>query len=176
MAGLLFLLIIVVPVAELYIIVQFAQEIGVLETFGLLILISIAGAFLLKQQGLATWQRMQATLARGEMPGKEVTDAFLVLIGGALLLTPGFLTDAVGILLLLPPTRAALKGVFRRMLGSWAIRRAGPAGKIYTATVVRNERGARTSPGRDEPPANAPRLDAPREPAPGSSGDSPDRG
>jgi UPF0716 protein FxsA len=174
MAGLLFLLIIVVPVVELYVIVQFAQEIGVLETFGLLILISVAGAFLLKHQGMATWQRMQATLARGEMPGKEMTDAFLVLLGGALLLTPGFLTDAVGILFLLPPTRAALKGVFRKMLGSWAIRRAGPAGRVYTATVVRNGRGARR-----ERPANAPRLEEPRDPreeAPGSSGGSPDTG
>src|SRR5918997_1226385 len=161
MAGLLFLLIIVVPVVELYIIVQFAQEIGVLNTIGLLIVISIAGAFLLKQQGLATWQRMQATLARGEMPGKEMTDAFLVLIGGALLLTPGFLTDVVGILLLLPPTRGALKGVFRKMLRSWAVRRAGPAGKIYTATVVRSA--------RKKPGATPPRLDEPREREPGSS-------
>jgi UPF0716 protein FxsA len=168
MAALLFVLLIAVPVAELWIIVQFAQEIGLLETIGLLILISIAGAFLLKQQGMATWRRMQATLARGEMPGREMTDAFLVMLGGALLLTPGFLTDIVGIVLLLPPTRAALKGVFRKMLGTWAIRRAGPAGKVYTATVVRS--------GRKPPPASPPRLDEPRERAPGSSGDSPDRG
>lgn len=171
MAGLLFVLIIVVPVVELYVIVQFAQEIGVLNTIGLLIVISIAGAFLLKQQGVATWQRMQATLARGEMPGKEMTDAFLVLIGGALLLTPGFLTDAFGILLLLPPTRAALKGGFRKMLGSWAIKRAGPAGKIYTATVVRNRRTT-----REQAPSGRPPLDAAPEPAPGSADDSPDRG
>src|SRR5918999_3275743 len=131
MVGLLFVLLIAIPIAELFVIVQFAEAIGVLETIGLLIVISVAGAFLLKQQGMATWQRMQATLARGEMPGKEATDAFLVLLGGALLLTPGFLTDAVGILLLLPPTRAVVKGAFRRMLGSWAIQRAGTAGRIY---------------------------------------------
>ena len=191
MAGLFLLLLIVVPVAELWVIVQFAQQIGVLETFGLLIVISVAGAFLLKQQGMATWQRMQATLARGEMPGKEMTDAFLVLLGGALLLTPGFLTDAVGILFLLPPTRAALKGVFRKMLGSWAIRRAGPAGRVYTATVVRsarkeggavgdaNRNGGAAGSAEKDPGANAPRLEEPRGPrgeAPGSSGGSPDTG
>jgi UPF0716 protein FxsA len=166
-AGLLFLLIIAVPIAELYVIVQFAQAIGLLETIGLLILISIAGAFLLKQQGMATWRRMQATLARGEMPGKEMTDAFLVMVGGALLLTPGFLTDVVGITLLLPPTRAALKGLSRRMLGSWAARRAAPAGRIYSATVVRSA--------RKDGGASAPRLEETREGAPGSSADSPDR-
>ena len=168
MAGLLFIVLIVIPIAELWIIVQFAQAIGVLETIGLLILISIAGAFLLKQQGMATWRRMQATLARGEMPGREMTDAFLVLLGGALLLTPGFLTDVVGLVLLLPPSRAALKGVFRRMLGSWAVKRAGPAGQIYTATVVRSAR-------KDEDP-RPPTLEAPREARPASEDGSPDRG
>ena len=175
MAGILFLLLIVVPVAELWVILQFAQAIGVLETIGLLILISVTGAFLLKQQGMATWQRMQATLARGEMPGKEVTDAFLVMLGGALLLTPGFLTDAVGILLLLPPTRAALKGAFRKMLGSWALRRAGGAGRVYTATVVRSRRSS-AAPPRTDPGASPPRLDGGNGRAPGSADDSPDRG
>ena len=177
MGGLLFLLLIVVPVVELWVIVQFAQEIGLLETIGLLILISVAGAFLLKQQGMVTWRRMQATLARGEMPGREMTDAFLVMIGGALLLTPGFLTDVVGIALLLPPTRAALKGVFRRMLGSWAVRRAGAPGRVYTATVVRSARDVeRRDRGGAETGANAPRLDAAPEEGPASADGSPDRG
>ena len=170
MAGLLFILLIVIPVAELWIIVEFSQAIGFLETLGLLILISIAGAFLLKQQGMATWRRMQATLARGEMPGKEMTDAFLVMLGGALLLTPGFLTDVVGIVLLLPPTRAALKGIFRKMLGAWAIQRAGTAGRVYSATVIRS--------GRKEGPANSPALpgEGPTpEPLLGSEDGSPDR-
>lgn len=175
MAGLLFVLLIVVPVAELWVIVQFAQAIGLLETIGLLIVVSVAGAYLLKQQGMATWRRMQATLARGEMPGREMTDAFLVMLGGALLLTPGFLTDAVGILLLLPPTRAALKGVFRKMLASWAIRRAGPAGRVYTATVVRSRRREPGATTRDSAPS-PPRLDEAPGPGPGSAGDSPDRG
>jgi UPF0716 protein FxsA len=171
MAGLLFVLLIVVPLAELWVIVEFAQAIGFLETLGLLILISVAGAFLLKQQGMATWRRMQETLARGEMPGREVTDAFLVLLGGALLLTPGFLTDVVGLVLLFPPTRAALKGIFRRMLGSWAVQRAGTAGRIYKATVVRSERkgrGSASSPALEDPS----RPESPRD----SSDGSPDRG
>lgn len=168
MAALLFVLLIAVPVAELWVIVQFAQAIGLLETIGLLIVISIAGALLLKQQGMATWERMQSTLARGEMPGREMTDAFLIMLGGALLLTPGFLTDVVGIVLLLPPTRAALKGVFRKMLGSWAAKRAGPAGRVYSATVVRSE--------RREPRSSAPPLQPPPEARPASGDDSPDRG
>ena len=102
------------------------------------------------------------------MPGREMTDAFLVLLGGALLLTPGFLTDVVGIVLLLPPTRATLKGVFRKMLGAWAVNKTGTAGRIYTATVVRSE--------RKEPGANRPSLEEPREATPGSSDGSPDRG
>ena len=178
MAGALFLLLIVLPIAELWVIVQFAQEIGVLQTIGLLIVVSIAGAFLLKQQGMATWRRMQATLARGEMPGREMTDAFLVMLGGALLLTPGFITDVVGILLLLPPTRAALKGVFRKVLRSFVVRRTGQAGRIYNATVVRGGRrnGASTPPSVTPTlPPNAGGGDL-RAGEPGSSGDSPDRG
>jgi UPF0716 protein FxsA len=104
------------------------------------------------------------------MPGREATDAFLVLLGGALLLTPGFITVVVGIVLLLPPTRAALKGIFRRMLGSWAIQRAGTAGRIYNATVVRSARKQRD--------VNAPALEEkplPESP-PGTVDGSPDRG
>jgi UPF0716 protein FxsA len=165
MAGLLFVLLIVIPVAELWVIVQFAQEIGFLETLGLLILMSVLGAFLLKQQGMATWRRMQASLARGEVPGRELTDAFLVMIGGALLLTPGFLTDVVGFALLFPLTRAALKGVVRRAFGAWAMQRAGTAGRVYDATVVRSRRK------EDSPRASA-AGDLP--PGPGPSGGSPD--
>lgn len=169
MAGALFVLLIVVPVVELWIIVQVAHHIGFLDTLGLLILISLAGALLLKQQGMATWQRMQTALARGEMPGKEVTDAFLVMLGGALLLTPGFLSDVFGIVLLLPPTRALFKGVARRVFARWVDRRtAGVPRRIYDARVVRS--------GRPEESPAPPALEENR-PGPGPSADgSPDRG
>ncbi len=125
MVGALFLLLLAVPVIELWIIIQVSGELGLVVTLVLLVLISVAGAWLLKQQGLQTWRRLQSTLSRGQMPTTEVTDGALILLGGALLMTPGFLTDAFGILLLLPPARAVVKGVARRPLGWWAARRLG---------------------------------------------------
>lgn len=146
MGPLIFLALVVMPIVELTVIVQVAEEVGVLETLALLIAISIAGAWLLKQQGLQTWRSLQATTARGEVPTKEATDGALILFGGALLLTPGFVTDVFGILLLLPPTRAVVKSSFRKMFAGWAVRRAGPAGKVYTATVTGVRRGPREQP------------------------------
>jgi len=125
MVGALFLLLLAVPVVELWIIIQVAGELGLGATLVLLVLISVAGAWLLKQQGLQTWGRLRSALSRGQMPTAEVTDGALILLGGALLMTPGFLTDAFGILLLLSPTRAAIKGAARRLLGWWAARRLG---------------------------------------------------
>lgn len=160
MGPLIFLLLLALPVVELYVIVQVAEQVGVLETFALLIAMSIAGAWLLKQQGLATWRSLQATMARGEVPTKEATDGALILFGGALLMTPGFVTDAFGLLLLLPPTRALLKSFFRRTFGAWAARRGGRAGTVYTATVTRTRSAPRPSdssspagrlPGEDPP-------------------------
>jgi UPF0716 family protein affecting phage T7 exclusion len=136
----LFFLLLAVPIAELWVIVQVAGEIGVLETLALLILISIAGAYLLRQQGLAAWARMQTALAEGRVPASEVADGAMIMFGGALLLTPGFLTDIVGLMLLIPPTRAVVKIWFRRILGGWAARRyVPPGGRIYSATVIRSK-------------------------------------
>jgi UPF0716 protein FxsA len=153
MIGLIFLLLLAVPVIELWVIVQVAGVVGVAETFLLLIGISIAGALLLKQQGMAAWNRLQATLARGEVPTKEVTDGALIMLGGALLLTPGFVTDAVGILLLLPPTRALVKGAARPLFGRWARRRTS----VYPAKVVRVERDYKSAtPTERESPSLSP--------------------
>ena len=165
MLGILFALLIVVPIVELWVIVQVAGSIGVLETIALLIAVSATGAWLLKQQGMATWRRLQATLERGEVPTREVTDGALILFGGALLLTPGFVTDAIGVVLLLPPTRAAIKGATRRTLARWARRRTGLRIYSTTATRVEREEGARSS-----------SSELPREAAPEDEGGSPDRG
>lgn len=169
MGPLIFLLLLAMPVLELAVIVRVAGEIGVLETLALLIAISIAGAWLLKQQGLATWRSLQATMARGQMPTKEATDGALILFGGALLLTPGFVTDLFGLVLLVPPTRAIVKSSFRKLFGAWAVRRAGRAGTVYSATVTRVQR----SPG-PRPSGSAGRL--PAEDPPGDEGGSPGRG
>jgi UPF0716 protein FxsA len=115
---LLFIIFIVVPIAELYVIIQIGQSIGVLPTIALLILDSILGSMLMRHQGRAAWYRFNRALAEGRVPGREVIDGVLVIFGGALLLTPGFLTDILGAILLVPPTRALVRGVLVRRYGS----------------------------------------------------------
>ena len=107
----LVLLFLVVPIIELYLIVQVASGIGVLETLGLLILVSLVGAWLVRAQGLGVLARIQGQLNQGRVPGTELVDGLLVLFAGALMLTPGFMTDALGLLLLIPPTRAIIRTV-----------------------------------------------------------------
>jgi UPF0716 protein FxsA len=108
---LLLALFVVVPIVEIYVIIQVGQAIGAWWTIALLIADSIAGTMLMKSQGRAAWRRFQAALAEGRVPAREVLDGALVIFGGAFLLTPGFVTDIFGALFLLPPTRA----VFRRI-------------------------------------------------------------
>jgi UPF0716 protein FxsA len=129
MAAALFVLLLAVPLVELWIVVQAAGELGLLPTLLLLVLISVAGAWLLKQQGVQTWRRVGDALRRGRMPTEEVTDGALILLGGALLLTPGFLTDVVGLVFLVPLTRAVVKSTARRLLGWWARRQAGASSR-----------------------------------------------
>lgn len=113
---LLAIVFIVVPLAELYVILQVGQTIGVLDTIGLLILISIVGAWLAKREGLGVLRRIQRSVDAGRVPGTELVDGFLILLAGALMLTPGFLTDIVAILLLLPPIRVVVRRQLRRVL------------------------------------------------------------
>jgi len=177
MAAILFFLLIVVPIAELYVFVQVAQGIGFLPTLAGLIAISILGAWLLKREGVATWNRLQQTLANGQMPTNEVTDGALIMLGGALLLTPGFLTDIVGLVFLIPPTRSLVKGGTRRLIGGWAKRRAGVVGrvgrvggKVYEAGVVRRSSSVKR-------PSDDTSSSTTTTPLPGSGeGGSPDRG
>jgi UPF0716 protein FxsA len=103
------LVFIVIPLIELYVIVQVSHAIGVLDTIGLLLLTSLAGAWLARHEGFIVIQRVRDRLDRGELPGREMIDGLLILIGGVLLLVPGFVTDAVGVLFLFPPTRALLR-------------------------------------------------------------------
>ena len=117
MALLLVLLFILVPIAEIYVIIQVGQAIGPLATVALLIVDSIAGAWLLRSQGRRAWASFTETLNAGRMPHREILNGALVIIGGAFLLTPGFLTDIVGLLLLIPPTRHAVgRGITRLLL------------------------------------------------------------
>ena len=101
----LLLLFIIIPIAELYIIIQGAQTTGVFNSIILLILVSLVGAWLVKAEGLGVLKKIRIQLTKGEMPSKELVDGGLILLAGALMLTPGFLTDAFGLLLLFPVTR-----------------------------------------------------------------------
>lgn len=176
MLAVLGFLLLAVPLVELFLIVVVAESIGGLNTFALLVLISIGGAVLLKREGLATWRRVQAALREGRMPTDEVSDGALVLFGGALLLTPGFFTDAIGLLLLLPGSRALAKRALRSLFGFLALKRLGPMGaaatagrKIYSTRATRTRRAEGPTSPRPEP--------APSElPGPSGEGDSPDRG
>jgi UPF0716 protein FxsA len=112
--ALLVLLFLVVPILELYVIIQVGQEIGALNTIGLLVLVSVVGAWLAKREGVGVWRRLNQQVNAGRVPGAELLDAFLILLAGALLLTPGFLTDILAIVLLIPPTRALVRRALRR--------------------------------------------------------------
>ena len=111
---LLLFLFVAVPILEIYVIIQVGQAIGAWWTIALLIADSIAGSLLMRSQGRAAWRRFQAALAEGRVPAREVVDGVLVIFGGAFLLTPGFCSDVVGALLLLPPTRAVIRRVLAR--------------------------------------------------------------
>jgi UPF0716 protein FxsA len=113
----LFLLFLALPVAELYVILKVGDSIGILWTLLLLAADSILGTLLLRAQGRTVWRRFNAALSEGRVPHREVMDGVLVIFGGAFLITPGFITDVVGILLLLPPSRAVIRRLVVRRLG-----------------------------------------------------------
>lgn len=104
----LFIAIIVMSFLELYVLIAVGSILGAFLTILLIIASAGLGSYLLKEQGIATWQRFQETLARQEVPAYELMEGFLILIGGALLLTPGFITDAVGLICLLPSLRKTI--------------------------------------------------------------------
>lgn len=138
----LVLVFIAVPLFELYIIVETAGSIGTLQTVALLVLVSVVGAWMVKAQGLAVLWRVRSKLAEGQMPGKELVDGALVLFAGALMLTPGFVTDGVGLLLLFPPTRMAIRPLvirrFRRRVAYYGPEEPGP-GTVHDTDLADGE-------------------------------------
>lgn len=100
--------IVVVPLVELYFIVQVGQAVGILPTIALLIIISAVGTSVAKREGVRVWRDFSAAVARGEMPSREIAHGVCVLVAGVFLLAPGFVSDVIGLLLLFPPTRAAI--------------------------------------------------------------------
>ena len=137
MPAILALLFIVIPIIEIAILVQVGDAIGVWWTIALLLADSILGAWLVKREGQRTWRAFRNAIAETRWPGDEVAQGALVLIGGTLLLTPGFLTDVVGLLFILPPTRAVFARILRLRLTPAPLR-AAAAG----ASVLRGSRRA----------------------------------
>jgi UPF0716 protein FxsA len=121
MVGVLVVLFLLVPLAELYVIIQVGHAIGALDTIALLIIVGAVGGWLVKREGLRVWRRFQQQIQAGAMPNREIADGVMILFAGALLLSPGFLSDIVGIALLLPPVRAVVRAAVMRR----AARRAG---------------------------------------------------
>ena len=112
----LFLAFTIIPIIEIYLLIEIGSMFGALTAVTLVILTGFLGAFLARMQGLQTLYRIQESLREGRMPSGELLDALLIVIAGLLLLTPGFLTDSVGFLLLIPATRNSIKYWLRRQI------------------------------------------------------------
>ncbi len=113
----LVVLFILIPLLELYLILQVSDAIGIGWTLLILIADSVIGSMLLKSQGRQVWRRFNEATAAGRIPHSEIIDGVLVIFGGAFLITPGFLTDIFGLLLLVPPTRSVIRRLVARRLG-----------------------------------------------------------
>jgi UPF0716 protein FxsA len=127
---LLVVVFVLVPLAEIYVLVQVGQVIGAWWTILLLLADGLLGAWLVKREGRRAWQALRAALESHRMPARELADGALVVMGGALLLAPGFVTDVFGILLVLPLTRP----LFRGLLASWT------ASRVTTTVIGRQGR------------------------------------
>ena len=133
MALFIFLALLGVPVLEIAVFIEIGGWIGLWPTLGLIVATAMAGTALLRQQGLSTLARARETVERGKMPVREVADGVCLLVAGALLLTPGFVTDAAGGLLLVPPVRHAML--------RWALARIVASGRFTVQASVRRGGG-----------------------------------
>lgn len=138
MFGRLLVLFLVVPAVEIALLVAVGDRVGFWPTLGLVVFAAVAGSFLARREGASAWRRVQARMASGGLPGPELLDGLIVFGSAILLLSPGFLTDLVGLLGLFPPTRAILRrGLVRwveRRVASGAIRVAVPGMSFGAAT------------------------------------------
>lgn len=136
----LFIAFVVVPLVEIYVLIQVGQVIGPWWTILLLVLDSILGTWLIRREGSRTWQALRQALQTGRMPARELADGALILVGGTLMLTPGFVTDALGILLILPVTRPFARRLLTRLVAQRLLppnaTRPGPGSH---GSVVRGE-------------------------------------
>jgi len=129
---------VVVPLVEIYVLIQVGQVIGALWTVLLLIADSIFGSWLIRHEGRRAWQALTVALESGRMPATELADGALILVGGTLMLSPGFVTDVVGIVLILPFTRPLARRLLTRLVARRIIV-AGRPGPGSDGPVVRGE-------------------------------------
>ena len=152
---LLVALLLAAPFVEIAVMVQVADWIGVLNMIGLLLVVSVAGVFVVKHQGISAWRKVQADLQMGRVPAASLVDGALILTAGVLLVIPGFVSDAFGLLLLLPPVR--------HLVRVWASRRfrvraavATGAPRRYAGDVIDVDEGLRHEPERGYPELEPP--------------------
>ncbi|WP_101524442.1 FxsA family protein [Nocardioides houyundeii] len=122
----LFVLLVVMPLAEIWVLIQVGQTIGAWWTIVLLVLDSFLGGWVIRREGARAWRALNATLAAGRMPSRELADGALIIAGGTLMLSPGFVSDAFGILLILPITRPVARRLLTRFF----------AARLLSATVI----------------------------------------
>lgn len=158
LAPLLLIFFLTVPVVEVWLLVSVGSRIGVLPTIGILVASAVIGTWLMRREGAKAWRALNDSLSTGRLPGGELLDPVLIMIGGVLVMLPGFFTDIIGLVFLLPFTRPLARG----LLALFIARRAARSGinldvmraKVQPDTVIRGE----TVP-------DQPRDDAPRPPA-----------
>lgn len=137
MGVLLVVLFLVVPVLEIYVIIQVGQVIGAVPTVVLLIAESLLGAWLVKREGRRAWDALQSAIGSARLPSRELADGALIALGGLLLLVPGFVSDALALVLLAPPTRSVVRALLGRSIGRRAkVLRAGTAGRTFVDVEV----------------------------------------
>jgi UPF0716 protein FxsA len=123
MLGRLILLFTIVPIIELYLLIQLGQAIGALATVGIVLLTGVLGAFLARREGFAIWTKIQEQLAQGLFPADKMVDGLMVFGAGVVLVTPGLITDILGLLILFPPTRRPIRKWIAKRLGAMATHR-----------------------------------------------------
>jgi UPF0716 protein FxsA len=174
----LLLLFIAVPIAEIALFIEVGDLIGLWPTLATVVVTALVGTTLVRQQGLAALTRARSSLERERLPVEEIITGVCLLVAGALLLTPGFLTDAIGLSLLIPPLRLLIGGAVMRYIernGHFAVHSTGPGGTHTTGTQSTHGGPRRDQNGKpiidgdfeevdpDAPGPDAPRPDAPRD-------------
>ncbi len=140
------LVVLLVPIIEIAVVVRVGQQIGALLTIGLLLLITGLGIWLVKREGARAWRALRQAASTGGLPATELTDAGLILIGGTLLLTPGFVTDVVGLFFVLPFTRPLARSLVQTLIGRQVMH-------LETARSQHSATGGH--PGAGRPPGSA---------------------